>query len=219
MHADMVRASIPHSRPERAHGFIFNLRRAPFDDIAVRKALSVAFDHDWVAQNLFHGAFRRIESYYPNAVLDGSGAVSDKARAAMAQWKDHIRPEAFQDTFKPGPDNLRTRLRKAGALLDGAGWHVKDGRRVHRDTGEPLRFELLLNTPQDEKTALAWQRTLERLGVDMYIRMMDSATFQKRKNDYDYDMIAFFWQNSLSPGTEHRYDLLVLQGCAGTRPV
>ncbi|MCK5385322.1 MAG: ABC transporter substrate-binding protein, partial [Alphaproteobacteria bacterium] len=39
---DMIRLSAPHQRPERTHGFIFNLRRKPFDDLNVRKALTLA---------------------------------------------------------------------------------------------------------------------------------------------------------------------------------
>ena len=178
MNANQIKLIAPHQRPERAHGFIFNLRRTPFDDINVRKALSLAFDEDWVSKNLFHGEFKRIDSYYPNSVL--SGAVQ----------------------IKEEKTSFRLNLRSAADLLNKSGWIIENGKRIHKDTKEPLSFELLLSTPQEEKIAITYQRSLERLGIDMKIRMMDSATFQKRKNDYDYDMIAFYWQNSLSPGTE-----------------
>ena len=203
MHRNHIRLAAPHNRPERAHGFIFNLRRAPFNDINIRKALSLVFDDKWIAQNLFHGAFKRIESYYPNSVLDGSDPISANAMEHMQKWKNDIKPDAFHETIKiTDTTDLRTRLRKATDLLEKSGWIIENGKRIHKDSKEPLQFELLVSTQQDEKIAITYQRTLERLGIDMHIRMMDSATFQKRKNSYDYDMISFFWQNSLSPGTE-----------------
>ncbi len=178
MHKDNIRAQIPHQRPERAHGFIFNLRRAPFDDINVRKALSLAFDDEWVARNIFHGEFKRIDSYYPNSVLSGAKKIKEEKTS------------------------FRVNLKHAKSLLEESGWIIESGKRINKTTKEPLSFELLLSTKQEEKIALAYKKNLERLGIDMHIRMSDSATFQKRKSAYDYDMIAFYWQNSLSPGTE-----------------
>ena len=203
MKQDQRRLNARHNRPERAHGFIFNLRKPPFDDLNVRKGLSLAFDHEWVGKNLFHDEFRRIESVFPNAALDGSNEISNDALSEMGAWKEHIQPAAFQTTLKVSNEtNLRKRQRVAGDLLKKSGWIIENGTRVHQQTKEPFTFEILLSTPQEEKIALTYQRSLERLGIKMDIRMMDSATFQKRKNDYDYDMLSFFWQNSLSPGTE-----------------
>ncbi len=168
----------PHQRPERAHGFIFNLRRDPFNDINVRKALSLAFDYEWIGKNIFHGEFKRIDSFFPNSSL-----------------KYPVLHEKIDLSF-------RDKLKIASSLLQDSGWIIEGGSRINKDTKEPLSFELMISTKQEEKIALAYQKTLQRLGVDMKIRMNDSATFQKRKSSYDYDMIAFYWQNSLSPGTE-----------------
>ncbi len=172
------RSVIAHQRPERAHGFIFNLRKSPFDDINVRKALSLAFDYDWVGNNLFHNEFKRINSYFPNSVLSSSTPKKEEQIS------------------------IRLKLKIANDLLIKSGWIIKNGKRVHKDTNKALSFELMLSSSQEEKIALTYQRSLERLGIDLKTRMTDSATFQKRKNSYDYDMIAFYWQNSLSPGTE-----------------
>ena len=49
------------------------------------------------------------------------------------------------------------------------------------------------------------REALKRLGVDLVIRKVDVPQFQKRRNEYDYDMIANRWGMSLSPGTEQRY--------------
>ncbi len=178
MNKDNTLLSAPHKRVERSSGFIFNLRRPPFDDINVRKALSLAFDYEWVVKNIFHGEFNRVDSFYPNSSL----------KYPILREEQHI--------------DFRQRLKLASEILKEASWVIENGKRVNKITKEPLSFELMISTKQEEKIALTYQRTLERLGIDMHIRMNDSATFQERKSNYDYDMIAFYWQNSLSPGTE-----------------
>ena len=213
MNPNMVRFTAPHNRPERANGFFFNLRKPPFDDINVRKALTLAFDADWVLKNLYHSEFKRIESFFPNSVLASPNDASEAEKELLKEWKEHLQPEVYNHKgyglysdamIQSGEklDTTRHKLRRADQILKDAGWIVTNGKRIHKDTQEPLSFEILISSPQNEKIALTFQRSLERLGIDMTIRMADSATFQKRKNVYDYDMLAFFKQFTLSPGTE-----------------
>ncbi len=200
---DIIREALPHMRPERAHGFIFNMRKSPFNDLHIRKALSLAFDHEWIDRNLYHGQFKRIESVYPNSNLDGHKTLSGNALTKLKNWEKHLQSNvATQIAVFDTPPPLRTRLRQSNTLLKEAGWIIKDNKRINEKTGAPLSFELLVSTVQEEKIALAYSQTLKRLGIYMDIRMLDSATFQNRKNSYEYDMIAAYWQNSLSPGTE-----------------
>lgn len=166
-----------HGRPDKVRAFIFNTRRAPFDDIRVREALSLLFDADWVNRNLFHGKYRRITSFFPNTDL------------AAPQTQDKI-------------TDRRTALRRADMLLKDAGWIVRDGKRVDEVTGEPLAFDIILGSAPDEKIALALTRNLERMGIKPQVRVLDSAAFFGRLNEYDYDMVLHHWMSTLSPGTE-----------------
>ncbi len=192
---------ISHARPERAHGFIFNMRRPPFDDDNVRKALSLAFDDHWVEKNLYHGAFKRINSVYVNSALAAPDILSPETLALVEGYKDTLPPEVFLPiTHKD--ESFRKKLQQASTLLNDSGWIIENGVRVQKNSKVPLSFEIILSSLQEEKIALTYQRALERLGVKMNIRMLDSATFQDRKQNYDYDMIVFYWQNTLSPGTE-----------------
>lgn len=203
MNPHMVRLNVPHKRPERVQGFFFNTRKPPFDDIRVRKAIGLAFDDQWVLKNLYHSQFKRIQSFFPNSVLAATPEITDTEQELLAPWKDKIQSSAFtkaaQNSKKP---SVRTKLKQASQLLNEAGWEIIEGKRINKKTGAALTFEILVTTPQDEKIALTFQRSLERLGITMTIRMADSATFQKRKQNYEYDMLAFYVQFTLSPGTE-----------------
>lgn len=167
--------ALPHGRPEKVQSFIFNTRRPPFDDIRVRQALSLAFDFEWVNKNLFHGQYKQIDSFFPNSEL-ASPLKEEKST------------------------NVRQNLRKAANLLKEAGWEVKNGKRMK--DGEEFAFEIMLSAPEEEKIALHYQRSLQRLGINARIRVLDAAAFIGRLNEYDYDMVLYHWLSSLSPGTE-----------------
>lgn len=173
---------LAHGRPDRVRGFIFNTRREPFQDIRVRKALNLAFDFEWVNRNLYHGLYKRINSYYPNtelAALDTPPPVENAT-----------------------PEQKRENMKEADRLLKEAGWVIRDGRRVNAKTGKALSFEIMLDDPANEKIALSFVRSLGRLGISPHVRALDSAAFLGRLNDYDFDMTLYFWMSTLSPGTE-----------------
>lgn len=200
--------SLPHGRVERMWGMIFNLRRAPFDDIRVRKALSLMIDYDWINKNIFHGLYKPTNSFYPNSNLSASGTPDEAELALLEPYRSSLPAEVFGTSWEPAntanPAILRENQRKADALLKEAGWIIKDGVRVNSKTGKPFSFEILLGSADDEKIALAFKRSLARLGINITMRTLDAAAFNDRLLSYEYDMTLYFWQNTLSPGTEQK---------------
>ncbi len=177
-----VHESLPHGRPDRVRGFIFNTRREPFTDIRVRQAFNLLMDFDWVNKNLYHGLYKRINSFYPNTDLSAIDTP----------------PPISSATSEEKRQNMRT----ADALLREAGWVIKGGKRVNAKTGKPLSFEIILDDPANEKIALAFTGALKRMGITPQIRVLDTSAFLGRLNQYDFDMTLYFWMSTLSPGTE-----------------
>ena len=126
-------------------------------------------------KNLFHGEYKQVNSFFPNSEL--ANPIPDDQ-----------------------PQNLRSKLRTASKLLDESGWAVENN--IRTKNGEKLSYEIVISDPEEEKIALAYQRTLKRLGVDARIRVLASAAFIGRLTNYDYDMVLYHWLSSLSPGTE-----------------
>jgi ABC-type oligopeptide transport system substrate-binding subunit len=199
---DFMRSEIAHQRPERVRSFIYNMRRAPFDSIEVRKALLLAFDDQWIGKNIFFDRFDRIDSVFPNSALSGAGPSSPQVLSLLEPWRAELPTDVFAENFNilPTEPNMRERLKQADLLLKNAGWIVENGKRM-RD-GKPFSFELMIASPEDEKIAINFQKSLQRLGITMNVRTMDTASFQDRLKLYDFDMVSYFWQNTLSPGTE-----------------
>jgi microcin C transport system substrate-binding protein len=203
----IVRAEIPNQRGTGMQGFVYNTRRAIFKDPKVRAALAYAFDFEWANQNLFYGQYTRTESYYSNSELASSGLPSPAELKLLEPFRDRLPPEVFTKEYQApstkGTD-LRHNLRIALEMLREAGWEVQGGRLVNKDTGQPLAFEILLVQPAFERIVGPFVQNLKRLGIDARIRTIDTAQYQNRLDDFDFDMIVGTWGESQSPGNEQR---------------
>lgn len=198
---------IPHHRVEAIRAFAFNIRRPLLRDPVLREAVSYAFDADWVNRALYHGMMTRTTSFFPNSELAATGVPLGRELEILQGWRGQLPERVFSapppvlEKDADGQEDMRSQLRKAAALLRDHGYRVREGALV-TPKGEPVQFEILLNDPADEKVALEFRRGLERLGIGAQVRTVDSAQYQARLNDFDYDMVLVRWFNSLSPGNE-----------------
>jgi len=197
-----------HQLPSGMQGFTFNLRRPLFQDRRVRQALAYAFDFEWSNRNLFFSQYTRTRSYFDNSELAARGLPSPEELAILEPLRQTLPPEVFTTVYEPPTANddvqLRANFQKALQLLQDAGWVFKDRKLIHAKTGEPFRFELLIDEPTWERIALPFARNLERLGIEMTVRSVDSAQYENRVRSFDFDLIVNVWGQSLSPGNEQR---------------
>ena len=59
-----------HQNPVATQSFVFNTRRSPFNDIQFRRALTYAYDYEWLNKALFYGQYQRLQSYFANSELE-----------------------------------------------------------------------------------------------------------------------------------------------------
>ena len=194
-----------HHMPTGMQGFGMNTRRALFKDVRVRHALAMAFDFEWENANLFYGAYTRTNSYFSNSDLASSGIPKGAELALLDKYRDKLPPDLFTKPFHlPVTDasgNNRKELRAALALLEQAGWKVRDRKLVNAN-GQPFSFEILLAQPAFERVALPYVQWLARLGIEARVRTVDPAQFQRLVDTYDYDMIVVAIGETESPGNE-----------------
>ena len=205
----VVLETLPNSRPSGMRGFVFNTRRDIFKDARVREALGFVFDFEWTNATLLQGAYTRTVSYFDNSELAATGVPEGAELALLDPFRGQIPDAIFTEPFvlpaTDGSGNIRANMRAAVRLLGEAGWRIEDGKLVGGADNKPMEFELLLISPSYEKIALAFARNLERLGVTANVRTVDSAQYQARRTDFDYDMIINRWGISLSPGNEQSF--------------
>jgi microcin C transport system substrate-binding protein len=200
----VVKETIEHKNPAGIQGFVFNIRKPMFADRKVREALIYAFDFEWSNKALFYGLYKRTRSYFQNSEMEAKGLPSPEELEILNPLKDQIPPEVFTTEYNPpttdGSGNARDNLAKASALLNEAGWTVENGRRVK--DGKPFEFEIMVDDQPMERVALPFAQNLERMGIKATVRVVDSAQYQARSEDFDFDMTSDIWGQSLSPGNE-----------------
>lgn len=199
--------SIPHENSSGMQGFFFNTRQEVFQDPRVRQALSLLFDFEWTNQQLFHNAYTRTLSYFSNSELASQGLPEGRELEILEAFRDQLPERVFNEAFSlPVTDasgNIRTQMRAALALLQEAGWQSQ-GRRLVNSQGQQLRFEILLHDSSFERVVLPWRQQLERLGIRMDVRVVDTSQYLNRLRSFDFDMTVSTLGQSHSPGNEQR---------------
>ena len=112
--------------------------------------------------------------------------------------------KAFELPKTDGSGFLRKELSKAISLLKEEGWELDNGKLINSNTGEEFKFEILLVSPAFERIVLPFKDNLEKIGISVSVRIIDSAQYQERLNTFDFDMIVSSFGQSLSPGNEQR---------------
>lgn len=204
----IVREAIPHQRPSGMQGFVFNTRKPVFSNPKVRQALAYGFDFQWANRNLFFDQYTRTNSYFENSELASSGLPEGPELEILERFRDQLNPAVFTREYTP-PDTgdsqtMRDNLRTAMELLNEAGYRIRGGKMVHEKTGKQLTFEILLFQKSFERVVLPFTRNLERLGIDVTVRLVDSNQYIQRVRSFDFDMITQVLPQSDSPGNEQR---------------
>jgi microcin C transport system substrate-binding protein len=188
--------------------FAFNIRREKFKDARLRRAFNFAFDFDEMNRQLFYGQYTRIASYFQGTELACSGVPQGRELEILESVRDKIPSELFTEPYTNpvggDPQKLRNNLRESLKLLREAGYEVQNTKLVNVKTKENLKVELLVEDPRFERVMLFYKPSLERLGVAVTVRTVDSAQYENRLRQWDFDIIIASWPESLSPGNEQR---------------
>ncbi|WP_370646828.1 extracellular solute-binding protein [Cupriavidus sp. UGS-1] len=208
---ELMKTEFPHRNGAGMQGFVMNLRKPLFQDVRVRQALILALDFEWLNRQLFYGAYKRLDSWFSNSELAASSTFDGRPGpgelALLEPLRNQLAPEVFgpivtQPTTEP-PRSLRDNLREARRLLAQAGWTYSDG-ALRNAKGEPFVFEFLDDGGAMSRVITTYVRNLEKLGIQVHQRTTDFALYQKRLEDFDFDVVSIRFPDSQSPGNELR---------------
>lgn len=179
--------------------FSFNVTKAPFNDARVRQALTMAYDRDWVAANIYRTGERAAYSFVPPGILNYPGV-------ARYPWAEH---------------SMAERRQEAERLLRAAGYGPNNPLRFefsHRNTSDNPRVAVIV---QNNWRQIAPWVTVELRGVEAQVHYANlraknfdvgdgawSADFNDAKNYLYLLETRTGWQNY--PGYSNaEYDRLV----------
>ncbi|MBX9711804.1 MAG: extracellular solute-binding protein [Xanthobacteraceae bacterium] len=207
---EVIRDEIKTGTPQPSEFLVFNTRRPPFADIRVRQALTLLFDFEWINKNYFFGLYGRSPSYFAGSELSAAGREADeRERQLLAPFPDSVRPDILDGSYRlPVTDASgrdRQTLRAALDLFKQAGFELDGAELRNTKTHEPMTFEILVTTRDQERIALAYARDVRRAGIGVSVRVVDAVQFDQRRIAFDFDMIQNRWDQSLSPGNEQAF--------------
>ncbi|GEC16539.1 extracellular solute-binding protein [Nitrobacter winogradskyi] len=201
------REQLPDETPSGAQGWFINTRRDKFRDPRVREALDCAFDFEWTNKSIMYGAYVRTVSPFQNSDLMASGPPSPEEVALLEPFRGKVPEEVFGVPFVPpvsdGSGQDRKLLRRAAQLLDEAGFHIKDRKRM-TPQGEVFRLEFLLDEPAFQAHHMPYIKNLQTLGIEATLRLVDPVQARSRRDDFDFDMIIERFSFSTIPGDSLR---------------
>ena len=208
------RRHFPTACRRACQGLVFNTRRPIFADIRVREALAHAvrlrMDQPQLISSI---AIERTASYFEGSELSARGRPADaRERALLAPFpgrgarRRHGRHLGAAGHRRLGP-RPRRRCERALALFDAGRLRARRHRAASsRARGRPFAFEILVTTRDQERLALAFvAQPQARRHRRAQVRVVDAVQYERRRITFDFDMIEYRWDQSLSPGNEQAF--------------
>jgi microcin C transport system substrate-binding protein len=198
---------IPDDTPSGAQGWFFNTRREKLQDKRVREAFVYAFDFEWTNKSIMYGSYERTHSVFQNSDMMAVGKPTPDEISLLEPFRNKLSDEVFGEPFVPpvsdGSGQDRALLRKANALLQEAGFLIRNGKRV-TSKGERFSVEFLVDEPSFQPHHMSFIKNLGTLGVEANLRIVDPVQYRKREDDFDFDLIIQRFGFSTTPGDSLR---------------
>ena len=170
-----------------------NLRRPMFQDIRVREALVLSYDFETTNR---YRLFKRANSMFNNSVFAAAGLPSAGELRLLEPYRNSLPPKVFGAPYEaPRTDTdagaLRRNLIAARSLLQAAGWRLAADGMLRNANGQAFTIEYLAPGDSSNQERLnAWAQNLAKLGIRFSVRNVDYALYDRRLQEYDFDVIT-----------------------------
>ena len=195
------------TEPVASQGWLFNLRREKFADPRIREALGLAFDFEWTRKTIMFGSYERMTSYFENSDSKAVGKPSPEELALLEPFRGQVPEEVFGEPFLPpvsdGSGSDRALLRRADEMLRAAGCK-REGNVLKLPNGQPFEIEFLDSNPALQPHTQPFQANLKKLGIQATSRLVDPAQYQRRTQEFDFDIVSQALSGSAIPSDSLR---------------
>ncbi|MGO4673853.1 extracellular solute-binding protein [Bosea sp. 2YAB26] len=199
--------SLPNTEPTGSQGWYFNLRRDAFKDPRIREAIGLCFDFEWTNKNIMFGSFARMTSFFENSDSKAVGTPSPEELALLEPFRGKVPDEVFGEVYLPpvsdGSGSDRALLRKADDMFRAAGCK-RDGNVLKLPDGKPFEIEFLDFQASLQPHTQPFQANLKRLGINATSRIVDAAQYQRRLDEFDFDVVSRALTGSAIPSDSLR---------------
>jgi microcin C transport system substrate-binding protein len=170
----IVKKRIFNENPNGAQGLVFNMRKPPFDDIRIRKAVTYLWDRTKFNEKLFYNSYYPIYSYYPGSVYEN-----------------------------PSNPHVGYNLDSARILLGEAGWKERNSDGYLVKDGKVFELDLPFDGgPGQERYLTVFQEDLKKAGIKLNLKQIDGATRFKLGNERNFTILVTAWTGLRIPNPE-----------------
>lgn len=167
---------VHNDKPMGMYGIAINMRKAPFDDVRVRKAMAHLLNRPLIIEKLFYNEYIPINSYYAGGIYEN-----------------------------PNDPKIQYDPQRAITLLADAGWKERDAQGRLVRNGQPLTMELMYANKIYEPALTTYQEDLRRAGIGLNLRFLTPETMFQLMGDRKFDLIQLGWTGLLFPNPETSY--------------
>ena len=156
-----------------------NTNREILRDVRVREALTIALDFEWQNRVMRHSTQSRSLSYFSNSRFAATGRPEGEELKLLQRFGDQVPERALTEPLNlpvsTGFGSNRAALARAQELLADAGWQLINGRLLD-EAGNPFELEILTQDQTMQRVLLPYTGTLQMLGIDARMRLVDNVT-------------------------------------------
>ena len=201
----VVAEKITNHNPQ-TQSLVFNIRRSPMDQRVFRQVLSELFNFEQINSRLYNNELHRADSFFAGTDIAAPPLPDESELALLKPYEKQLPPGLLTTPYASpeitGADDERKALSRALAILKNNGWHHKGGKLAAPGSDKIIELELLTSDPQIERVILSYKQLLERLGVQVYLRTVESSQYIARLRNHDYDLLIYSFRHTPSPGIE-----------------
>lgn len=166
----ILKQKIQNYQPQGFQGFAMNMRRPPFDDLRVRKAMAHLLDRERMNRTIMYSQYFMHRSYFEDLYT-----------------KENPCPNEYHDFDKD----------KARELLTEAGWKANPKTGLLERNGKPFSFSFLTRSVSSDRFLAIYAEDLKDVGIEMSIDRKDWASWSKDMDEFNYAMTWAAWGASL----------------------
>jgi microcin C transport system substrate-binding protein len=159
--------------PSGVYGLAMNMRRAPFDDVNVRKALSHLYNRELFMEKLFYNEYEFMDSYYAASMYTN-----------------------------PQNEHIEYNPEKAIQLLADAGWSKRNNQGFLVKDGKPFTISVLYSSKSTERHLTIFQEDLKKVGIELKLKLLDWTAMIKLIDERNFDLVNMAWTGLLFPNPE-----------------
>ncbi len=168
----LVMKKIYNDAPVGISGLALNAKKAPLDDLRMRKALQLLYNRRLFIEKLYFNEYEPLKSYEHGVWSNPANEVYEYDPVAAVE------------------------------LLEQAGWTETNNELYRVKDGKVLRFEVIYRSPLSERNLTIFQEDCKKAGIEIELKLLTPPTLWDTLTQKEYEIASMDWGALVFPNPE-----------------